>query len=239
MENLLKKGAEGQITEEPKEIKTEKWEENKEKERTAKIDLIKETLETHFPKIIGMAEFVLSKKEISISDENKEKFRNLLIGTDEVAIKILKIGSSDKRIEAVSGVLTPLLEKEIKIKERENEGEKISKQQKIKEKLRVVVPDDSEKDKEYMKKLADLLGNLEMAADGRVKIILMALNKILRNDKIQEKVSNDFREWMNEDETEENAANADDEINIENIEEEIEKIAEEFDLDNINIAKKF
>jgi hypothetical protein len=44
---------------------------------------------------------------------------------------------------------------------------------------------------------------------------------------------------MNEDETGENAANADDGINIENIEEEIEKIVEELDLSNIDIAKEF
>ena len=36
---------------------------------------------------------------------------------------------------------------------------------------------------------------------------------------------------MDEDETEENAANADDGINIENIEEEIRKIMEEFEFD--------
>lgn len=215
-------------------------EESIEKEKIAKIDLVKETLETHFPKIVGVAEFALSKKGISVSEEDKEKFRNLLIGTDEVAIKILEIGGSfDKRVEAIRGVLSPLLEKEIKIKERENEGEEISNKQKLKEKLRVVVPDDFEKDKEYMRKLADLLGNLEMATDGRVRLVLMALNKILKNKKVQEKASDEFRGWLDKNETEENATNADDGINIANIEEEIEKIAEELDLGNVDITKEF
>lgn len=223
-----------------KEQTTGEQKENIEGERMAKIKLIKETLEMHFPKMIGITETVLNKKGISISGENKERVRNLMIGTDEVAIKILEIGGSfDKRAEAISEVLVPLLEKEIKIKERENKGEEISNKQKLKERLRIVVPDDSENDKKYMQKLGDLFGELEKAIGGKERLILMALSKILNNEKVQEKVSNDFREWMNEDETGENAANADDGINIENIEEEIEKIVEEFDLSNIDIAKEF
>ena len=83
----------------------------------------------HFPKIIGVAEFALSKKGISISDKDREKFRNLLIGTDKIVLKILEIGSADKRVKAIGEVWSPLLEKEVRIKERENEGEKISKKQ--------------------------------------------------------------------------------------------------------------
>ena len=164
----------------------------------------------------------------------------MLIGTDKVALKILEIGGSlDKRVEAISGVLSPLLEKEIKIKERESAGKEISQKQKIKERLRVITPDDPEKDKEYMGKLADLFGELGKDTGGRVGLGLAVLGGIFKNEKVQEKVSNDFREWMNENETEENAANADDGINIENIEEEIENIMEEFDLDldDIRTAK--
>ena len=209
-------------------------------EQEAKINLIKEMLGMHFPKIIGVAEFALSKKGISISDKDREKFRNLLIGTDKIVLKILEIGSADKRVKAIGEVWSPLLEKEVRIKERENEGEKISKKQKIKEKLRVVVPDDPENDKKYMEKLADLFGELENVAGVKGRLILMALNKILNNEKVQEKVSVEFREWMKKDETEENAANADDGINIEDIEKEIGNIAEEFDFDLDDImATKF
>lgn len=228
-ENIMEKTTETTETIKPEE--TIEAPEQKE-ERESKISLIKETLETHFPKIVRVAEFALSKKGISISEEDKEKFRNLLTGTDELAIKILEIGGSfDKRVEAISGVLSPLLKKEIEIKKRESEGEEISKKQKIKEGLRVVVPDDREKDKEYMKKLANLFGELENVAGGKARLILLALNRILENEKVQEKISNEFRDWMNKDETEENAAGADDGINIENIEEEIAEIIKEFDFD--------
>jgi hypothetical protein len=167
MEIPSKENVKEQITGEQKE--------NIEGERMAKIKLIKEILEMHFPKMIGVAEFALNKKGISISEEDKEKFRNVLIGTDEVALKILEIGGSfDKRVGAISGILSPLLEKEIKIKERENEGEEISNKQKLKERLRIVVPDDSKNDKKYMEKLADLLGELEKATGGKERLILMA-----------------------------------------------------------------
>ena len=225
-----------QTAEDPEEIKIG---ENEKKEQEARINLIKETLEMHFPKIIGVAEFALDKKGISISDEDKEKFRNLLIGTDEVALKILEIGGLfDKRVEAISGILSPLLEKEIKIKERENAREKISQKQKIKERLRVVVPDDPEKDKEYMGKLAGLFNELGKDTGGKVGLGLVVLGGIFKDEKVQEKVSNDFREWMNENETEENVANADDGINIENIEEEIGEIVKELDLDKLDFAKE-
>ena len=104
----------------------------------------------------------------------------------------------------------------------------------------MVVPDDPENDKKYMEKLADLFGELENVAGVKGRLILMALNKILNNEKVQEKVSVEFREWMKKDETEENAANADDGINIEDIEKEIGNIAEEFDFDLDDImATKF
>lgn len=211
-----------------------------EKEQEVRINLIKGALEAQLPSLIKLAETALGKKGFSISDEDKERFRNLLISTDEVTLKVLEIGSSfSEKVKAISGVASPLLEKEIRIKERENEGEKISKKQKIKEKLRVVVPNDREKDKDYMGKLADLLDEVGKATGGKVGLALVALNKILDNEKVQEKVSDEFRNWMNEDETEENAENANDGINIEDIEEEIGEIVKELDFDDFDFAKKF
>ena len=210
-------------------------------EQEAKISLIKETLEMYLPEIIKLTEFALNKKRISIEDaslseENKRRYRSLLIGTDKIALKILEAGSVvDKRVLAIKIALTPLIKEEIEINEDRQNGKKVSKVQEIKRKLGIFIPEDNKKSGEYMGKLADLLGGIGDTAKGKEKFILMALSKILKNEKVQEKVSEEVKEWIKDDGTEENA---DDKMHVD-LEEAIGNIAEEFnfDLNDIMTAK--
>ena len=61
-----------QIAEDPEEIETGEQEENREKEKRAKIELIKEILEMHFPKIIRVAKIALDKKEFLFQMKTKK-----------------------------------------------------------------------------------------------------------------------------------------------------------------------
>jgi len=185
--------------------------ENQERARSVAADFAREMLSKYRLKITEILE------EVDIS---KESFRDIkdimtgkdMVGADEAAIKILEIGGLfDKRIAMFKIVFGPLLEKELEINKRREEGEAISKTQEIKEKLemtketlKTIVPENAENDRGYIEGIGVLFCELGEKNKGKTKHILGAVGKILQNKNVQGKISDEFRSWLNKDSEEEN-----------------------------------
>ncbi len=180
--------------------------ENQEQERSVAVDFAKEMFREYRSKIAGILE------EVDISGENFRNIKDIMtgkdmVGADEAAIKILEIGGLfDKRVAMFKVVFGPLFEKELEINKRRQEGEAISKMQEIKEKLgmmketlRTIVPENTENDCGYIEGIGLLLRELGEKNKGKTKYILDAAGKILQNKDAQEKISDEFRNWLNKD----------------------------------------
>lgn len=185
--------------------------ENQERARSVAVDFAREMLSKYRSKITEILE------EVDISKENFRDIKDIMtgkdmVGADEAAIKILEIGGLfDKRIAMFKIVFGPLLEKELEINKRREEGEAISKTQEIKEKLgmtketlKTIVPENTENDRGYIEGVGVLFCELGEKNEGKTKHILGAVGKILQNKNVQGKISNEFRSWLNKDTEEEN-----------------------------------